>query len=143
MDVREKQRIYDAMLIKAFRADVTLGKMWWWLKVYNISPPDPELKRQPPPVPMRVQSFVGIFLKPLADRLWDTDRSQDIRTLDWMTKLNCENTNRIRENDLQTLHRKNKKDRQRTGFLHANHEYQKASNQWNVTKGRAKTRRAK
>ena len=74
----DKQRLYDAMLIKAFRADATVGHLWWWLKGLGIEIPDKTLKRQPPTNKMRVQSFVGTFLKPLADRLWDTDRSQDI-----------------------------------------------------------------
>jgi hypothetical protein len=139
----DKQRIYDAMLIKAFRADITLGQMWYWLKPYNINPPEPDLKRQPPRIPMRVQSFVGVFLKPLADRLWDTDRSQDIKTLDWMAKLNSENTNRVQENEQQNLYRKNKKDRQKTAFLRNNHEHQKSSGQWGVTKGKTRVRRMK
>jgi len=88
----DKQRLYDAMLIKAFRADATVGHLWWWLKGLGIEIPDKTLKRQPPSSKMRVQTFVGVCLKPLADRLWDTDRSQDIKTLDWMVNLDSQRT---------------------------------------------------
>ena len=132
--MNDNQKVYDAMLIKAFRADVTLGALWYWLKPYNISPPDSTLKRQPPRAKMRVQAFVGAFLKPLADRLWDTDKIHDIKTLYWMDKLNCQNTNRIMDNDIKNLKHKNKVSRRKSGFLHENFEKQKANNQWNVTK---------
>jgi hypothetical protein len=130
----DPQRIYDAMLIKAFRADITFDRMRWWLKPYGISVPDPRLKRQVPYTKMRVQAFVGAYLKPLADRLWDTDKTQDIKTLNWMENLNNENTERRMRNDILKLKRENKKDRGRTGILRANLEGQLASNQWNVTK---------
>ena len=130
----DNQKIYDAMLIKAFRADVTLGMLWYWLKPYNIIPPDLTLKRQPPRVKMRVQVFVGTFLKPLSDRLWDTDKTHDIKTLYWMDKLDCKNTNRIMHSDLQNLKRKSNNDRRRQAFLGENMEGQKANNQWKVTK---------
>ena len=134
----DKQRIYDAMLIRAFRMDKTVGMLWYWLKVYKIEIPDPELKRQPPIMKMRVQSFVGHYLKPLADRLWDTGKDQDIKTLDWMANLECKRTgSREREN----LARKSNKDRRRGGLLHQGLERMKSGNQWHVTKGRAKTGR--
>ena len=142
----DKQRIYDAMLIKAFRADKTLAALYIWLKPYDINPFDSEskLKRQPPPVfKMRVQIFVGWYLKPLADRLWDTEKVHDIKTLDWMAKLESQNTNRINQNEKQNLVRRNAKDRRRGAFLHEKSDAQKASNQWNVTKSGNKTRRAK
>lgn len=130
----DNQKIYDAMLIKAFRADVTLGVLWYWLKPYNISPPDSTLKRQPPRAKMRVQVFVGAFLKPLSDKLWDTDKTHDIETLYWMDKLDCKNTNRVMDNDIKNLKRKSNHDRRRQGFLNNNLQGQKASNQWKVTK---------
>jgi hypothetical protein len=130
----DKQRIYDAMLIKAFRADITLNQMRWWLKVYGISLPQDNLKRQPRWTKMRVQSFVGAFLKPLADRLWDTDRTQDIKTLDWMQKLNCEDTARYMATQQNKLMRDARKDRRRGSFLQANFEAQNPNNQWKVTK---------
>jgi len=130
----DKQRIYDAMLIKAFRADITLNQMRWWLKVYGISLPQDNLKRQPRWTKMRVQSFVGAFLKPLADRLWDTDRTQDIKTLDWMQKLNCEDTARYMATQQNKLMRDARKDRRRGTFFHENFEAQKPNNQWKVTK---------
>ena len=140
----DKQRIYDALLIKAFRADVTLNDLRFWLKPYDIGIQDPNLKRQPPPVSkMRVQIFVGWYLKPLADRLWDTEKVHDIKTLDWMAKLESQNTNRINQNEKQNLVRRNAKDRRRGAFLHEKSDAQKASNQWNVTKSGNKTRRAK
>jgi hypothetical protein len=130
----DNQKIYDAMLIKAFRADVTLGTLWYWLKPYNINPPDPTLKRQPPIAKMRVQVFVGTFLKPLSDKLWDTDKTHDIKTLYWMDKLDSQNTNKVMDSDIQNLKRKSNNDRRRQGFLHDNLQAQNASNQWKVTK---------
>jgi len=138
----DKQRIYDAMLIKAFRADITLAILWVWLKPYNISPPDFALKRQPPKVfKMRVQIFVGWYLKPLADRLWDTDRTHDIKTLDWMAKLESQNTNRINQNEKQNLRRLHYADRGRGQVIGENAERQNASNQWHITKSTKKPKR--
>jgi hypothetical protein len=140
--MHDPQRIYDAMLIKAFRADITLGALWVWLKPYRIKVPDPDLKRQPPSVfKMRVQVFVGWFLKPLADRLWDTDRTHDIKTLDWMANLESQDTNRVNRNEKQDLVRKYNQDRGRGRIIHGNAEAQKASNQWHVTKVNIKQRR--
>jgi uncharacterized protein (UPF0305 family) len=130
----DTQRIYDAMLIKAFRADVTLNQLRWWLKIYKINLPEETLKRQPKYLKMRVQPFVGAYLKPLADRLWDTNKSEDIQTLDWMKNLECKNTaNRI-TSELSKLRDNNINNRRKAGFFKANQEYQKISNQWNVTK---------
>lgn len=139
MDIEKRQRVYDAMLIKAFRADITLGRLWYWLRPYEIEVPDGVLKRQPHTnlSKMRVQVFVGDFLKPLADRLWDTERTHDIKTLDWMARLNCQSTGRVMMNDLKNLKYKSNRDRRRTGFLADNLNHQNASNQWNVTKVRA------
>ena len=75
------------------------------------------------------------------DRLWDTDRSHDIKTLDWMAKLKSEQTNRINNNEKQHLKVHHKKDRGRGMVIGENAEAQNASNQWHVTKGRAKQRR--
>ena len=137
----DKQRLYDAMLIKAFRADATVGELWWWLKGLGIEVPDKTLKRQPPTNKMRVQSFVGLCLKPLADRLWDTDRSHDIKTLDWMVNLDSQETGD--RNWKNNLKRKVMADRRGTYFLASNLEHQKRNNQWGVTKGRPKQRRIK
>jgi len=132
--MHDPQRIYDAVLIKAFRADITFMQMWYWLKPYNIRIPNPELKRQPPILRMRVQVFVGAFLKPLADRLWDTDKTQDIKTLDWMANLNNQNTAQRISNDITKLKKQNTNDRRRSAILRENLEGQRRSNQWNVTK---------
>lgn len=137
----DKQRLYDAMLIKAFRADATVGHLWWWLKGLGIEIPDNTLKRQPPTKKMRVQSFVGTCLKPLADRLWDTDRSQDIKTLDWMVNLDSQRTGDT--NWKRKLQRKVMADRRFTYFLAENADRQNRTNQWGVAKGSGKTRRKK
>lgn len=134
----DKQRIYDAMLIKAFRMDKTTSTLWKWLQVYKIEIPDPELKRQPPKWNMRAQVFVGHYLKPLADRLWDTEKDQDIKTLDWMANLECQRTG---NNDAQNTARQSRIDRVRQGLLSQNIERTKSSNQWHVTKGKTKTGR--
>jgi len=139
----DKQRIYDAMLIKAFRADKTLGVLWYWLKVYKMDIPEEGLKRQPPRVPIRVQVFVGSYLKPLADRLWDTDKTHDIKTLDWMTNLECQATDRISQNERKLLMKKSRADRSRGAFIGEKIDAQRANNQWGVTKTNIKLRRMK
>jgi hypothetical protein len=136
----DKQRIYDAMLIRAFRKDISLGYLYYWLQGVGIELPDPTLKRQPPTNKMRVQSFVGHYLKPLADRLWDTDRDQDIKTLDWMVNLECK---RVRDRERENLMKKSNLDRQRTGLIRQSLERHSKQNQWHVTKGNIRIRRAK
>lgn len=139
----DRQRIYDAMLIKAFRKDVTTGVLNYWLKPYGIHTPDPELKRQPPAFNMRVQSFTGTYLKPLADRLWDTEPSSDIKTLDWMAHLNSENTAHQRKKETQQAIWQRKKDKATTYAVRTTLYMQCASNQWGVTKTATKLRRVK
>jgi len=129
----DKQRIYDAMLIKAFRKDVTTGMLNYWLKPYGIHAPDKSLLRQPPAHNFRVQSFVGKYLKPLADRLWDTDKTHDLRTLDWMATLTCKITGSVHK-DLKELRVQSNIDRQRGKVLGEALEASKRSNQWGVCK---------
>lgn len=137
----DRQRIYDAMLIKAFRKDVTTGMLNYWLKPYGFQTPDPELKRQPPAFNMRVQSFVGSYLKPLADRLWDTEPTSDIKTLDWMAILNSENTARLRKQETQREAWQRKKDKATTYAVRTTLYMQCTNNQWGVTKAPTKLRR--
>ena len=127
----DKQRIYDAMLIRAFRKDVTVGVLWNWLRVYEIHIPEKTLKRQPKTNKMRVQAFVGCYLKPLADRLWDTDRSKDLETLDWMTWLDTKLT---KNNDDIKLKRQSNRDRKRVGLIRQSLQRHNRGNQWGVTK---------
>jgi hypothetical protein len=134
-----KQRVYDAMLIKGFRKDVNMGRINYWLRPYNLSIPDPELKRQPPPYNIRVQLFVGEYLKPLADRLWDTKPDQDIKTLDWMAKLENQKSNKV-NNELNKIKRQTTIDVGRTKLLGDNLARKRESNQWHVTKPRANRR---
>lgn len=134
----DKQRIYDAMLIKAFRKDIRMTDFEKWLKPYGIKIDDGTLNRVPKYVfwPGRVQEMVGRYLKPLADRLWDTGQTDDIKTLDWMKNLNCENTNRKWDRERQKLKKDSNNARRKTKIL-ANaikNDKNKASNQWNVTK---------
>lgn len=136
----DRQRLYDAMLIKAFRADKTVGILWYWLKGLGIEIPDKTLRRQPPSSKMRVQSFVGHYLKPLADRLWDTDKSQDIKTLDWMAGLDSKLTG---SREIEKLKRESNTDRRRQGLLYQDMQRYKTSNQWHITKSNAKVRRKK
>lgn len=127
----DKQRIYDAMLIKAFRKDATLWDMMRWLKVYDITVPDKSLKRQPRYTKMRVQSFVGFYLKPLADRLWDTESTQDIKTLDWIKNLDCQDTSK---NEIAKVRRDSISARRRAALIKMKEERHKSSNQWHVNK---------
>jgi len=136
----DKQRLYDAMLIKAFRQDKTVGHLWWWLRGLGIEIPDKTLLRQPPTSKMRVQTFVGLYLKPLADRLWDTDRSQDIETLNLLGNLDSQRTG---SRDREKLMRASRMDRVRQGLLHHDLERNHAKNQWHVTKGKIRIGRIK
>lgn len=134
----DKQRIYDAMLIKAFRKDIRMTDLEYWLKPYNIKIDKSGLKRVPKHIfwPNRVQEMVGRYLKPLADRLWDTKPIDDIKTLDWMKNLDCENTNIKWSTEQQRLKNDSNNARRKTKLL-ANaikNDKNKASNQWNVTK---------
>lgn len=137
-----KQRVYDAMLIKGFRKDVTMGMVNYWLKPYNINTPDPELKRQPPPFNIRARVFVGEWLKPLADRLWDTEPAQDIKTLDWMAKLENQKSNKVNR-ELNKVRRQITIDDGRGDLLAQNIARKRESNQWHITKARGGTRRTK
>jgi hypothetical protein len=139
----DRQRIYDAMLIKGFRSDITIGYLYYWLKPYNIAPPDKDLMRQPPMAnKMSVRVFVGTFLKPLADRLWDTDPSQDMKTLDWMKNIECQQDRKI-DNERRRLRRQVTHDHGRMDILGHNLERQHTNNQWHVTKSKIKLRRVK
>lgn len=134
----DKQRIYDAMLIKAFRKDIRMTDLQKWLKPYEIEISSDLLLRVPKYVFWcgRVQEMVGRYLKPLADRLWDSNPIDDIKTLDWMNNINCKNTNRKWDRELQKLKRDSNNARRKTKIL-ANaikNDENKASNQWNVTK---------
>ena len=137
-----RQRVYDAMLIKAFRKDVTMGMLNYWLRPYNISTPDPELKRQPPPFNMRARVFVGEWLKPLADRLWDTQPDQDIKTLDWMSKLENQRSRKV-QRELNKVRRQITIDNGRSDLLRKNIERSREGNQWHVTKPQRNLRRVK
>lgn len=139
-----KQRNYDALLIRAFREDITLAQLYYWLKPYGIALPDPELVRQPPPAKMRVQVFVASFLRPLADRLWDTERSEDIKTLDWMTRLKSEKWgNRVVEQERKRMKREDTLFFGKKKIMSELMSRDKANNQWHVTKPPTKVRRVK
>jgi len=133
----DKQRVYDAMLIKAFRKDIRMTDLEGWLKPYAIQLMQRELKRIPEKIwwVEKVRVTVGRNLKPLADRLWDTDPSKDIETLDWMKNLNCSNPSYDKISvEKQKLKKKSKINRQFSGILFENWEGQKRSNQWNKVK---------
>ncbi len=139
----DRQRIYDAMLIKAFRSDITLGYLYYWLKPYDIAPPDKGLMRQPPMASkMSVRVFVGTFLKPLADRLWDTGPSDDVKTLDWMRNIECQQNRKV-DYERRKLRREITIDHGRIDLLGKNLERKNPSNQWHVTKSKIKIRRVK
>lgn len=132
----DKQRIYDAMLIKAFRAGIRMTELEKWLAPYDIKLMDRQLKRIPKKIGWaeQVRVMVANNMKPLADRLWDTDKSQDIKTLDWMSNIECNFINDKVLSERQTLKKKSNADRRKGGILFENWESQKRTNQWNVTK---------
>lgn len=130
----DKQRIYDAMLIRAFRKDVRMTDLDRWLKPYGIKLDQDGLMRVPKSVFWlgRVQEMVGRYLKPLADRLWDT--TEDIKTLDWMKNLDCQDTNRKRDKERAELVKDSNNARRKSQVLAQSIEGKKRSNQWNVVK---------
>lgn len=130
------QRIYDAMLIKTFRADKRMTELGNWLKPYGIDLQKHDLKRCPKSVywAERVQEMVGRFMRPLADRMWDTERSQDVTTLNWMAKIQLGKADTKWDNERAKIRRESNRDRKFTGVLRDNLEAQKRSNQWKVTK---------
>jgi hypothetical protein len=131
-----KQRIYDAMLIKAFRAGIRMTDLERWLAPYDIKLMDRQLKRIPKKIGWaeQVRVMVANNMKPLADRLWDTDKSQDIKTLDWMNGIECYFRSDKILSERQTLKKKSNADRRKGGILLENWDAQKRTNQWNVTK---------
>ncbi len=132
----DKQRIYDAMLIKAFRAGIRMTELEKWLVPYDIKLMDRQLKRIPKKIGWaeQVRVMVANNMKPLADRLWDTDKSQDIKTLDWMNGIECYFRSDKVLSERQTLKKKSNADRRKGGILLENWDAQKRTNQWNVTK---------
>lgn len=132
----EMQRIYDAMVIKTFRADKRMTELMRWLEPWGIDLQKHDLKRCPKSVYFmeRVQEMVGRFMRPLADRLWDTERSQDVATLNWMAKIQLGTADRRWDNERAKMVRESNRDRKFTGVLRDNLEGQKRNNQWKVTK---------
>ena len=132
----EMQRAYDAMLIKTFREDKRMTELGTWLKPWGIDLQKHDLKRCPKSVYWveRVQEMVGRFMRPLADRLWETEKSQDVATLNWMTKLEINKADRRWDNERAALKRKSAQDRRRGGFLSENLEAYRRNAQWKVVK---------
>lgn len=130
------QRIYDAMLIKTFRADKRMAELSNWLKPYEIDLQRHNLKRCPKSVYYfeRVQEMVGRFMRPLADRLWDTDKTQDVSTLNWMVKIQLGKQDRRWDNERLAMKRKSNADRVKAGLLRGEYETHLRNNQWKVTK---------
>lgn len=131
-----KQRIYDAMLIKAFRYGIRMTDLEKWLTPYDIKLMDRNLKRIPKKIGWseQVRVMVANNMKPLADRLWDTDKSQDIKTLDWMSNIECNFINDKVLYERTKLKKLSNRDRKRGGILKENWDAQKRSNQWNIVK---------
>ena len=142
----DKQRIYDAMLIKAFRKDVLVLHLNEWLKVYDIDMiRDKRLYKRIPEYlyyKKRVQEMVGDYMKPLANRLWDTTRADDIKTLDWMQRIDC-----IARDNIKPKHDESQKEyKDRLALIRSNKlvkeniQAEKRTNQWGVTKGKPTSR---
>lgn len=134
----DKQRIYDAMLIRAFHKDVRMTDLDKWLKPYGIKLDQDGLRRVPKSVfwPGRVQEMVGRYMKPLADKLWDTNPMDYIKVLDWMKNLDCQNTNYKWNNERAALKKDSNNARRKTKILGEaiRNDKNKLSNQWNVVK---------
>ena len=131
-----KQRIYDAMLIKAFRADVDMGRLRAWLKPYGIDISDGTFERCPEMILcfLRVQVMCGQYMRNLADRLWDTEKSEDIKTLDWMVNIKLSKKSQKIESAISTLKAKNRNDRRRAGFFGGVRSTLGKNNEWATVK---------
>lgn len=132
----EQQRVYDALVIKAFRADKRMIDIINWIKPWGVDLQKHNLKRCPKSVYFmeRVQEMVGRFMRPLADRLWDTDRSQDVATLNWMAKIKLGQQDRKWDNERAAMRKKSNADRVKAGLLRGEYETHLRNNQWKVTK---------
>jgi hypothetical protein len=77
------QKYYDAMLIRAYRRFMTGGAFAKWVKeTFGVWPSELPLKRcKGFYTKQGVRAFVGAHLRPLADRLLDSEPSDDIETL--------------------------------------------------------------
>ena len=145
MDAKDKQKIYDAMLIRAWRKDAFVNDLRYWLKPYDIDILDPELKRTTKYMQQYVRRFVGTFLKPLSDRLFDTDPSQDIKTLAWLgaSGLNSQNTDKALTNLMATSNRTERRQRLLGNLIRKDVLMDHAPNQGNIVKGRIKVKSIK
>lgn len=123
MTREEKQRIYDAMLIRAWRKDVTLNELRYWLKPYDLCITDPDLIRTKKFTGLRVRVFVGAELKPLADKLFDHEPVDDIKILNWLGKsgLRCQRTDIELHKDINNA--KYKITKERRAFEYAMNTY--------------------
>ena len=133
----DNQKIYDAMLIKAFRKDVQMKDIELWLKPYNIKLMECGLRRVPKSIWWceRVRVMVRNHMRVLADRLWDTGSDKDLETLAWMQNIDCSKKNRDKVIDERARLRKDSNtNRRKAHILKANWEGQKRTNQWNTTK---------
>ena len=131
-----KQRIYDAMLIKAFRADINMSTLRSWLKPYDIEISDGTYKRCPENFYglLRVQVMIGQHMRNLADRLWNTEKIDDIKTLDVMDKFNFSKKSYKMESEINYTNLKSRNDRKAAGIFKAAKEGYLKNNQWNVVK---------
>lgn len=132
----EMQRAYDAMLIKTFRENKRMSELGNWLAPWGIDLQKHALKRCPKSVYWveRVQEMVGRFMRPLADRLWDTERSQDVATLNWMAKIQLGQQDRKWDTERAAMRKKSNADRVKAGLLRGEYETHLRNNQWKVTK---------
>jgi hypothetical protein len=133
---KQQQRIYDAMLIKTFRENKRMAELGNWLKPWNIDLLTHDFERCPENIwwPERMQEMVGRYMRPLADRLWDTERSQDIITLDWMINIKIGKKITQWDKDRKILKRESNRNRKFAGFLQGNYSANLRENQWKVTK---------
>jgi len=132
----EMQRAYDAMLIKTFRENKRMSELGNWLAPWGIDLQKHALKRCPKSVYWveRVQEMVGRFMRPLADRLWDTERTQDVATLNWMAKIQLGQQDRKWDKKRAAMRKQSNADRVKAGLLRGEYETHLRNNQWKVTK---------
>jgi len=83
---------------------------------------------------LRVQVMIGQHMRNLADRLWNTEKIDDIKTLDLMDKFNFSKKSYKMESEINYTNLKSRNDRKAAGIFKAAKEGYLKNNQWNVVK---------
>jgi hypothetical protein len=89
-----------------------------------------------------LKEMLGDYMRPLANRLWDTTKADDIKTLDWMQRVTCIARDHVkpRIEEAKNESRRHRAEVRNAKFVRDNIQAEKRSNQWGVTKGKGAAR---